>query len=106
MSHSNKFLKTIVDPQPLSYEAPQFPSLYWPFPVSGTQTVYLYDAWTIFRFTLLWTLIDVIGVHLVAAAYAMVIQWRNWRLIWITPIVFGIIGGIEALIAGSVVGGV
>ncbi|KAM0716521.1 hypothetical protein Q7P37_007966 [Cladosporium fusiforme] len=103
---SNSFLKTVVDPQPLSYEPPQFPSLYWPFPVSGTQTVYLYDAWSIFRFTLLWTLIDVIGVHLIAATYAMMIQWKNWRLIWITPIVFGIIGGIEALIAGSVVGGV
>jgi len=27
-------------------------------------------------------------------------------MIWITPIVFGVVGGIEALIAGSVVGGV
>jgi hypothetical protein len=36
----------------------------------------------------------------------MMIQWRNWKLIWITPVVFGLVGGIEALIAGSVVGGV
>jgi hypothetical protein len=96
----------VVDPRPLSYEPPEFPSLYWPFPVSGTQTVYLYDASTIFRFILLWTLIDVIGIHLIAAIYAMLIQWRNWKMIWITPIVFGVVGGIEALIAGSVVGGV
>jgi hypothetical protein len=105
-SNTNDFLKTIVDPRPLSYEPPQFPGLYWPFPVSGTQTVYLYDAWSMFRFTLLWTLMDVIGIHLIAAMYAMAVQWRNWKLIWITPVVFGIIGGIEALIAGSVVGGV
>jgi hypothetical protein len=32
-------------------------------------------------------------------------QWRNWKLIWIAPIVFGTIGAIEALIAGNVVGG-
>jgi hypothetical protein len=38
--------------------------------------------------------------------YAMMIQWRNWKLIWITPVVFGLVGGVEALIAGSVVGGV
>ena len=102
----NNFLKTVVAPRPLSYTPQKFPSLYWPFPVSGTQTVYLYDAWTMFRFTLLWTLVDVIGIHLIAAMYAMAIQWRNWKLIWIAPVVFGIIGGIEALIAGSVVGGV
>jgi hypothetical protein len=105
-SSTNDFLKTVVDPRPLSYEPPKFPSLYWPFPVSGTQTVYLYDASTIFRFVLLWTLIDVIGIHLIAAMYAMMIQWRNWKLIWITPVVFGLVGGVEALIAGSVVGGV
>ena len=96
----------MVDPRPLSYEPPEFPSLYWPFPVRGTQTVYLYDSSTIFRFILLWTLIDVIGIHLIAAIYAMLIQWRNWKLIWVTPVIFGLVGGIEALIAGSVVGGV
>ena len=95
-----------MDSRPLSYEPPPFPSLYWPFPVSGTQTSYLYDAYSMFRFTLLWTIIDVVGIHLVAAGYAMTVQWKNWKLIWITPIVFGFIGGIEALIAGSVVGGV
>lgn len=95
----------MVDPRPLSYSPPAFPALYWPFPVSGEQTNYLYDAWSMFRFTLLWTLIDVIGIHLVAAGYAMMVQWRNWKFIWITPIVFGIIGGIEALISGAVVGG-
>ncbi|QIW99956.1 hypothetical protein AMS68_005474 [Peltaster fructicola] len=102
---SNNFLKTQVNTRPLSYEAPPFPSLYWPIPVYGPQSQYLWDATTIWRFTLLWTLIDVIGIHLLAAGYAMVIQWRNWKFIWITPIIFGLVGGIEAVIAGNVVGG-
>lgn len=57
------------------------------------------------RFTLYWTYIDIIGVHLVASAYACLIQWRNWKVIWIVPIIYAIIGGIEATIAGNVVGG-
>ena len=84
---------------------PPFPSLYWPFPVDGTQTYYLYDAHSIWRFTLLWTIISVIGVHLVAAGYACMMQWRNWKLIWIAPVVYGVVGAVEALIAGNVVGG-
>ncbi|KAH0394149.1 hypothetical protein KCU89_g11665, partial [Aureobasidium melanogenum] len=40
-----------------------------------------------------------------AAAFAMAIQWRNWKLIWLVPIVFGFIGAVEAIIAGNVVGG-
>ena len=40
-----------------------------------------------------------------AAGYACVIQYRNWKVIWVVPIVYLIIGGIEALIAGNVVGG-
>lgn len=67
--------------------------------------MYLYDAYSMWRFTLLWTLIDVIGVHLITAAYAMLIQWRRWKFIWLTPVLFGLIGGLEAAIAGNVVGG-
>ncbi|KAI5208743.1 hypothetical protein E4T38_02777 [Aureobasidium subglaciale] len=101
----DSFLRTVVDTPPLSYSTPPFPSLYWPFPVGGTQTLYLYHSHDIWRFTLLWTIIDVVGIHLIAAAFAMAIQWRNWKLIWIAPIVFASIGAIEALIAGNVVGG-
>lgn len=57
------------------------------------------------RFTLLWTLIAVIGTHLVAAGYAMLVQWRHWKLFWITPIVFAAFGAVEATIAGNIVGG-
>lgn len=102
---SNRFLKEIVDPTPLSYEPPPFPSLYWPFPIGGTQIAYLYDAHSIWRFTLYWTLICVVAIHIVAAGYAVVVQTKNWKIIWIVPVVYVVIGGIEGLIAGNVVGG-
>jgi cytochrome b561 len=73
--------------------------------VSGPQTEYLYDAESMWRFTLYWTLICVVGVHIAAASYACVTQYRNWKLIWIAPVMYTLVGGIEALIAGNVVGG-
>ncbi|KAF2164580.1 hypothetical protein M409DRAFT_24976 [Zasmidium cellare ATCC 36951] len=105
ISHSYHFLKLQVQPKPLSYEGPPFPSLYWPFPVNGPQCTYLYDAEPMWRFTLYWTLIMVGGVHLVASAYACAVQWRNWKLIWIAPVGYAVLGTVEALIAGNVVGG-
>lgn len=42
---------------------------------------------------------------MVVAAWACIVQWRNWKLVWIAPIVYAFIGGLEAVIAGSVVGG-
>jgi hypothetical protein len=102
---SNNFYKVVVDKRPLSYVTPPFPSLYWPFPFRGPQTAYLYDPYDIFLFTLYWTLICVVGVHLAAAGYACLIQYRNWKIIWIAPIVFGIVGAVEAVIAGGIVGG-
>lgn len=102
---SDRFLKFQVQPRPLSYEEPPFPALYWPFPVNGPQCTYLYDAEPMWRFTLYWTLIMVGGVHLVASAYACAIQYRNWKLIWIAPLVYAVLGTVEALIAGNVVGG-
>lgn len=95
----------MVDPDPLSYSPPPFPSLYWPFPTDGAQRTYIYDTATMWRFTFFWTLIFVLGVHLAASTYACAMQYRNWKFIWIAPVVFVIIGGIEAVIAGNVVGG-
>lgn len=57
------------------------------------------------RFTLYWTLICVVGVHLVAAGYAVAVQYKNWKIIWVVPVMYLVVGGIEALIAGNVVGG-
>lgn len=98
------FLKTIIAQAPLSYETPPFPSLYWPFPIGGTQTYYLYNAHDIFRFTLLWTIIAITGTHLVAACYAVMMQWRTSKVIWFVPIIYCLIGGIESVIAGSITG--
>jgi len=57
------------------------------------------------RFTLYWTLICVTGVHLVAASYACAMQYRSWKIIWIVPIIYTVIGGTEAVIAGNITGG-
>lgn len=105
LRYSNNFLKTVVDQKPRGYETPLFPSLYWPFPYNGIQDIYLYDAEEMFLFTLYWTLICIVAVHVVAAGYAVTMQYQNWKLVWVVPIVYISIGGIEALIAGSVVGG-
>lgn len=104
-SSGNAFLKTVVDQAPQGYEPLPFPSLYWPFPVQGPQTRYIYDAHEIWKFSLYWTLICVGGVHLVAAAYAVAMQYRNWKVIWVIAVMYLVIGGIEGLIAGNVVGG-
>ena len=88
---------------PRDYETPPFPSLYWPFPVRGSQAYYLYDPGDVWRFTLMWTLIFYGAVHVATSGYAMVVQWRNWKVIWIVPVIFCVIGGIEAVIAGSIV---
>lgn len=42
---------------------------------------------------------------MIAAAYACAIQWRNWKMIWMVPVMYGVVGGIEAVIAGCVTGG-
>lgn len=98
-------MKTVVNQEPIGYSAPGFPALYWPFPVDGAQTTYLYDATSMWRFTLYWTLICVTGVHFVAACYAVTMQTQNWKVIWVVPILYVLVGGIEGFIAGNVVGG-
>jgi hypothetical protein len=107
MNHSNRWLTTEVNPRPQGYQpgSIEFPALYWPFPTRGAQTRYLYTTEEIWRFTLYWTLICVVGVHMVAAAYAVAMQYRNWRIIWVVPLVYLLVGGVEGAIAGNAVGG-
>ncbi|KAJ8608831.1 hypothetical protein MRB53_039417 [Persea americana] len=57
------------------------------------------------RFTVLWTLIFYGFLHIVTSGYAVILQWRNWKVIWIVPLVYIVIGGVEAVLAGSIVGG-
>ncbi|KAL9089503.1 MAG: hypothetical protein Q9159_002543 [Coniocarpon cinnabarinum] len=97
--------QNVIAPKPQDYITPPFPSLYWPFPLTGDQAYFLYNASDIWRFTLFWTLIPYAAMHLSASGYAVVIQLRNWKVIWLAPFVFAVIGGVEAFMAGSCVGG-
>jgi hypothetical protein len=99
------FIQRLDSAVPLGYITPPFPSLYWPLPAGATQSYYLYRPDDIFRFTVYWTLLLVGGIHVITALWACLVQWRNWKLIWIAVPVFGFVGGVEALVAGAIVGG-
>ena len=89
---------------PADYVTPKFPSLYWPVKTMPHEPKFLYHSQDIWRFTLFWTMIIFEAFHLAASAYAMVIQWRNWKLMWLMPLVYLFVAGVEAVLAGSVVG--
>lgn len=40
------------------------------------------------------------------AACALVMQGRDWKICLAVPIVYAVVGGLEAVLAGSIVGGV
>ncbi|KAI0408745.1 hypothetical protein F4802DRAFT_364565 [Xylaria palmicola] len=90
---------------PSDYQRPRFPSLCWP---PHTCVIYtLYDSW---RFTLIWTLILFTGFHLSTTAIALLMQVGKpssiWKNLIAVPIVYAVVAGVEALVAGSVVGSV
>jgi hypothetical protein len=99
------FIQRLDSAAPPGYTTPEFPSLYWPLPPGAAQSYYLYNPGDILRFTIYWTLLLVGGIHLIVGLWACIVQWRNWKLIWITPPLFAAIGCIEGLIAGAIVGG-
>ncbi|KAF2634798.1 hypothetical protein P280DRAFT_554324 [Massarina eburnea CBS 473.64] len=99
------FIQRASSAAPAGYVTPEFPSLYWPLPLHGTQRFYLYNPNDIWRYTMLWSVMFFGAIHFTAAAWACVVQWRNWKFIWITPVVYLVVGGLEGFIAGSVVGG-
>lgn len=96
------------DPPP-NYKTPPFPSLNVrtladPTPQRMYTLYYLTDIW---RFTLVWTLITYALFHLSAVLVAMVTHgWKksSWSYIWAVPVVYLVVAGLEALLAGSVVG--
>ncbi|OBT71953.1 hypothetical protein VF21_09150 [Pseudogymnoascus sp. 05NY08] len=98
----------ISDPAPLDYETPPFPSLYWPLDARPGVASYLYYVKDIWRFTLIWTLIIYAAFHIATAAFAVCMQvgkGRNaFRWVWSIPIAYAAIAGIEAVLAGSIVG--
>ncbi|OJJ31003.1 hypothetical protein ASPWEDRAFT_119895 [Aspergillus wentii DTO 134E9] len=89
---------------PINYQIPSFPSLYDPLPTHHTLAYYLYYTQDIWRFTLFWTLIFYAATHLTVAACALAMQCRSWRICLAVPLVYIVIGGLEALLAGSIVG--
>ncbi|EEH37107.1 integral membrane protein [Paracoccidioides lutzii Pb01] len=89
---------------PLNYQTPPFPSLYISAGLYHQGAKYLYYTGDIWRFTLFWTLLFYIGIHLSTSLCAAVMQWRNWKLIWAAPLVYILVASLEALLAGSVVG--
>jgi hypothetical protein len=103
--HTPSFIQRVKSAAPPGYTTPDFPSLYWPLPVGVARSHYLYQPADILRFTVYWTLLLVGGIHLIVALWACAIQWRNWKLVWIAPVVFVLMGGIEALLSGAIVGG-
>lgn len=87
-----------------NYATPHFPSLYWPVSVLPGEQQYLYSVKDAWQFTLFWTLIVFEGSHLVAMTYALAVQWKNWKIMFGIFTVYSVLAGVEALMAGSVVG--
>jgi hypothetical protein len=95
---------TVAIIAPIDYTVPSFPSLYWPINVDPGDARYLYGTTEIWRFTLYWTFITYAAVYLATGLYAVVMQPKNWRLVWIVPVFYLLMGCIESLMAGSLVG--
>ncbi|KAL8766169.1 MAG: hypothetical protein Q9209_006974, partial [Squamulea sp. 1 TL-2023] len=89
---------------PADRKTPSFPALYWPISVLPGEPQYLYTVQDAWRFTLFWTLIVFEVCHLAASSYAFMVQWRNWKLMFGVTLVYALLAGIEALMAGSLVG--
>jgi hypothetical protein len=107
---------------PHGYVTPKWPSLYWPIRAAPSAPAYLYYTTDIWRFTLYWTLLQYGAVHFFASVWAVLMQLRSavtlrhkdyaastsvkqtlgW--VWVVPVIYCVVGGIEALLAGSVVG--
>ncbi|PHH64689.1 hypothetical protein CDD81_4130 [Ophiocordyceps australis] len=99
---------TFNEPPP-GYQTPRFPSLNVRTLYDRTpQRIYtLYHIDDVWRFTLVWTLIVYASFHLGAVVVAMLTHgWKSssWRYLWLVPLVYLVVAGLEALLAGSIVG--
>lgn len=96
------------DPPP-GYRTPQFPSLNVRtlFDLTPQRLYTLYYISDIWRFTLIWTLITYAVFHIGAMLVALFTHgWKksSWKYLWAAPVVYLVIAGLEALLAGSLVG--
>jgi hypothetical protein len=90
---------------PAEYTVPPFPSLFWPPQASS---IILYELDEMWKFTLFWTLILYGLFHLGAVGIAVLMQggkrMSSWKYLWLVPLIYALIAGFEALIAGTLVG--
>ncbi|KAL1843398.1 hypothetical protein VTJ49DRAFT_1748 [Mycothermus thermophilus] len=90
---------------PAEYTVPPFPSLFWP---PQSSAIILYELDEMWKFTLFWTLILYGLFHLGAVGVAVLMHGgkriSNWKYLWLVPLVYFLIAGFEALIAGTLVG--
>ena len=96
--------RRIENPAPVDYITPDFPSLYWPFEPRSRPPAYLYYTSDVWRFTILWTLIVYAAVYFTASVYAVFVNMKHWKFLWMIPLVYAFVGGLEAVLAGSFVG--
>ncbi|TWU75789.1 hypothetical protein ED733_003754 [Metarhizium rileyi] len=94
---------------PPNYRTPPFPSLNVNTLQDRTpnRTYTLYHIPDVWKFTVLWTLITYMFFHVGAVLVAFFSHGLNkgsWRFLWAVPIIYLLIAGIEAVIAGSIVG--
>ncbi|KAG9257252.1 uncharacterized protein F5Z01DRAFT_460859 [Emericellopsis atlantica] len=97
------------NPPPPNYQTPRFPSLNigTVYDYSQDRRYTLYYVSDVWRFTVIWTLIVYALFHLGAVVVAVLTHgWRisTWKYLWAVPIVYLVIAGLEAILAGSIVG--
>ncbi|OHW90856.1 integral membrane protein [Colletotrichum incanum] len=93
---------------PDNYNTPSFPSINWQLrDLTDDHRWSLFHISDIWRFTVLWTTIIYAVVHLGAAAITIAMHTNkrgSLTYIWAVPLLYLIVSGVQALVAGSVVG--
>ncbi len=71
-------------------------------------TVILCELDEMWKFTLFWTLILYGLFHLGAVGIAVLMQGgkrlSSWKYLWLVPLIYALIAGFEAILAGTLVG--
>lgn len=94
---------------PDGYRTPRFPSLnvrdlYDSTPDKRYTLFHIQDVW---YFTVVWTLIMYWVFHMGPVLIALFTHGWNkssWKYLWAVPIVYMVMAGLEALLAGTIVG--
>ncbi|KGQ08742.1 hypothetical protein BBAD15_g5925 [Beauveria bassiana D1-5] len=94
---------------PPNYKTPPFPSLnvHTLSDETGNKIYTLYHIGDIWRFTVVWTVIVYALFHMGAVMVAFMthgFKRRSWKLLWLAPIVYLSVAGLEAVLSGSIVG--